>query len=65
VTDDERYEAQLRKIVGLLRADGLRYEEIADSLEGPVRPRLELWEVYRAANPTKTAAQVAAWRRKH
>jgi hypothetical protein len=64
---DEQHQAQLRRCVKWLRGYpySYSYEEIPDHLESPYHPRLEPWEVYGLANPTKSAAQVDAWRRKH
>jgi hypothetical protein len=65
VTDE--HAAQLRKCVKALRGHpyNYSYEVIPDHLESPLHPRLEPWEVYGLANPSKSAAQVDAWRRKH
>jgi hypothetical protein len=65
MSDDQQHHAVLRKCVRSLREMGYRYEEIPDHLESPHRARLEPWEVYEYANPDKSGAQVAAWRRKH
>ena len=64
-TSSPEWRARATKNVRNLREMGFSYEEIPDHLPDGNGETLTPWEAYEFANPTKSPAQVAAWKARH